>query len=152
MNSVWIKWLINQNARTMTLIHTWNRTVCLVIWRMRLSIFNFLLERGSVLYSILMSLKFKGWINRPCLQIELLVQFLEKMLELECISTTKIECNPLLKEMQTACQLDNWTDVSTLIEDRKIADKMRIILVFIEMKIAGFRTKRQETKRNYYRL
>ncbi len=74
------------------------------------------------------------------------------MLELECTSTTKIECNPLLKEMQTACQLDNWTDVSTLIEDRKIADKMRIILVFIEMKIAGFRTKRQETKRNYYRL
>ncbi len=151
MNSAWTKCLINQSVRTMTLIHTWNKTVCLAIRRMLQSIFNFLLERGSVLYSILMSLKFKGWINRLCLQIELLVRSLERMLELGCTNTMKIECNPLLKEMQTVCHLDNWSDVSTLIEDRKVVDKMRIILVFIEIKIAGFRIKRQEIKRSYYR-
>lgn len=77
---------------------------------------------------------------------------LERMLELGCTNTMKIECNPLLKEMQTVCHLDNWSDVSTLIEDRKVVDKMRIILVFIEIKIAGFRIKRQEIKRSYYRL
>lgn len=77
---------------------------------------------------------------------------LERMLELGCTSTMKIECNPLLKEMQTVYHLGNWSDVSTLIEDRKVVDKARIILVFIEIKIAGFRIKKQEIKRSYYRL